>query len=654
MNEEEILELAKERFARAADAESENRTQALEDIRFENGDQWPESILRDRRAENRPALVINRVPAFVRQVVNDIRQIRPAIKVRPVDNQADPRTAEVLNGMIRAIEQSSNAEGAYDWGSEHSVKGGFGFWRIKTDYETETGFEQCIEIERIHNQFSVYFDPDAEQADGSDAKWCLIVEYRDRKAFEDEYGDDTGEWEHGLEGDDYDDWQTEDKVRIAEYWCIEEKPQTITLMSDGSTVPGEVSEEDVQRLYMAGMPIPQVGPDGKQITRKTKIRTVYSRLITGMKVLEETVWPGKYIPIVRVLGEESVIDGEVCYKGMVRDLRDPQRQYNYMRSASVERIALAPKAPYIGPEGSFVSPKWRRANIKNYPYLEYKPVPGAPPPGRESPPEMSSGLVSEVQHAAEELKAVSGIYDPAMGARSNETAGVAINARKLESDVSNFHYVDNLARAIRYTGKVLVDLIPKIYTDQRMFNILGVDGTEERVQLNSDYIDDQGRPQSIQLGRGRYDVVVDVGPSFTTQRQEAKESMLEIAKTFPAAAPIMGDLLANAMDWPGADEIAKRLKMLLPPEILKGESPHIANLIQQHQTEKQMGMQLIEQLQDQIKALATELQKEREKRQIDLMKIQEDARQADMSHVEGMTKLELEAGRDISQAGQAF
>ncbi len=640
--DKEILDIAKQRFERSEDAESEWRDEAERDLEFEDGDQWPEDVLRTRKEDNRPCLVVNRVKAFIRQVVNDERQMRPAIKVRGVDSEADPRTAEVLNGMIRAIEQDSGGDAPIDWAAEHAVKMGRGYWRYITEYETERSFTQKVCCKRIFNQLSVYDDPDAQEADGSDRKFLFIVEYRDREDFEKEHGK-VAEWSAR---DQQRGWYTEDKVRIAEYWSVEEDEGMLTMLSDGSVVDGTFSEEEVAALVEKGFPVPVA-------VRKTKNRRVVSRLISADKVLEETEWPGKLIPIPRVLGEEKVIEGETRYQGMVRDLKDPQRQYNYMRSASVERIALAPKAPWVGPEGSFEDPKWNRANRENYAYMEFTPVQGQPPPWRDKPPEVSSGLVSEVQHAAEELRAVSGIHDPALGARSNEVSGVAINARKTESDISNYHYMDNLARAVRYAGKVLVDLIPRIYTEGRMLTILNGDGSEEPLWVNRPFVNQKQKRETISLQKGRYDVVVDVGPSYTTQRQEALDSMIEIAKAFPQSVEVMGDLMAKNMDWPDADEFAKRLKLLLPPEILSDESPQIRAMMKRFEDEKNLMLQVGEQMRRQIEQLQNELQKEREKRAIDVAKIQEDARQADMQHQVDMTDLEIKANKDLGPFGVA-
>jgi len=647
-SDSDILTTARKRFNAAMDYESDNRDEAEDDLRFSEGEQWPDDIKNDRERDNRPCLVINKVPVYVRQIVNEIRQIRPSIKVRPVDSQSDPETAEIMNGMVRAIEQDSSAESAYDWGAEYAVRSGVGYWRIKTEYEHAMTFDQVLRIERIRNVFSVYLDPSADRQDASDAMWGFVVDDMLREDFESKYPNAKGEWDLG-EGDDDDYWFTEDRVRIAEYWEVVEEPFALKLVVNDMT--GEQAIIDTDEELPEGITL--------LAERESTKRKVIQRLITGSEVLETNDWAGEYVPIVRCLGRETDIQGEVTIKGMVRDIKDPQRQYNYFRSASTERIALYSKAPWIGPKGTFKNPKWRNANTKNYAYLEYD---GDVTPHRDPPPDVSPGFSNEVMVASEELKSVTGIYDAGVGARSNEVSGVAIDSRRSESDVSNFDFVDNLARAMTYTGKILVDMIPKIYTGPRAVRILGADGTEESVKLNEPYFDQEKQKQrNFDLNAGRYDVAVDVGPSYATQRKEASESMLEVLKAFPQAAPVLGDLLAKNFDWVGADELAKRLKLLLPMEVLADENPAFKQAMQQKDQQIQQMQQQMQMLMTEAQKMSIELQNKQADAQAKMSKAQTDREDMErkklkdkMDHVEGMTSLELEAGRDLSQAGVAY
>jgi hypothetical protein len=419
-------------------------------------------------------------------------------------------------------------------------------------------------------------------------------------------------------------------------------------MSDGTKLKGKFTPEQTTQLYEDHFKNGTAYPVN---SRKHKQRKVVQRIMTASGVLETTEWPGKYIPVVRILGEEIVISGETRRKGMVRDMSDTQRSYNYMRSASAERALLAPKAPIIGARGAFADPKWRDSNKKNFPYLEYEPIPGEPPPSRQPPVDISPGLVNEIQMCAEELKAITGIYDPALGNRANEVSGIAIRERKEESDVSNFHYTDNLARGQRFNGIILIDLIQKVYTGDRIVSILHGDGREERVQLNQPFMDDKGKQQNYDLTVGRYDAVVDVGPSYATQEKESAEGMLEFGKIYPESMPLMGDLVVKSMRWPNSEELSKRLQLALPPEILKGESPQIAQILQQSEQEKSQLQQVIQQLQQyaqQLQQALTDKQGETALKQREIERKEEETKN---KHIEGMTKLEIDSNKDLGQFG---
>ena len=600
MKIDETIALARDRFKLCQSAVSAKRDLAVEDLKFEQGEQWPDDLKRLRERENRACLTINRIPAYVRQVVNEIRQSRPSIKVRAVDSVADPETAEILNGMIRAIEQDSSAESAYDWAAEYAVKCGEGYWRVLTEWDDD-GIDQVIKIKRVRNPFSVYIDPNAEEQDVSDMRFAFIVQSMPRSEFESKYPKASGEWESDGQRDQW--WYTENTVRIAEYW--------------------EKTDEGVTQ-----------------------------RLMTGNEVLEETQWLGKYIPIIRVVGREVDIEGDVTLKGMVRDLKDPQRQYNYIRSAETDRYGLTTLAPWIGPKNAFRDPKWKTANKRNHPYIEYD---GNIAPSKTPPPDVSPAFAQEVQLASEELKALTGIYDAGLGARSNEISGVAIDSRRSEGDVSNFDFIDNLARAMTYCGKVLVDLIPKIYSGERMVRILRPDGSDELVQINAPYVDPKTmKGRDYNIGAGRYDVAVGIGPGYATQRKEAAASMLDVLKAFPDTMRLIGDLYAKNLDWPDADEIAKRLKTLVPPEVLQSENPQLMAIMRQKDGQLQQMQQQLQAAIAEVQRLTVQLQGKQQENQIKAAEVERKIKADLMKHIEGMTGLELEAGRDISEAGKAY
>lgn len=617
LSDEKIIQEAREAFELAAEVEAENRRQALDDLRFARlGEQWPEQVRRERELDGRPTLTINRLPAFIRQVVNDARQNKPAIAVHPVDSGADPETAEVFNGLIRHIEQSSDAEVAYDTALDFAVTSGVGYFRINTRYATDDGFDQDIAVERVGNPFSVYGDPDSTAADSSDWNTAFVVDTLPKAAFEARWkGADAVDWSAdryaGLTGP----WLEGDRVMVAEYWRREVVRKTILALSDGQVV-----EEGVYKTQKAMFDALGVQPVGRP--RTVAGHKVTQRILTGAEVLETVDWAGRFIPIVPVYGEELHVDGRRRLRSLVRDAKDPQRMFNYWRTTSTELVALAPKAPFIGRKGAFEtdSAKWATANVQSHAYIEYD---GMEPPQRQPFASVPAGALQEAMNASDDMKAIMGLYDASLGARSNETSGRAIMARQREGDVSTFHYIDNLSRAIRHAGRIMLDLIPKVYATPRVVRVLGPDGKATSVAVNQPAqasrtgvggAEDQLKAVSriYDLTAGKYDLTVRSGPSFTSRREEAANQMVELIRAYPAAAPVIGDLLARNLDWPGADEIAGRLQTLIPPQA-KGGSPEV------EQVKAQMGQlaQALAAAKAQIEALKQDRTHEQRKLEID-------------------------------------
>ncbi|WP_297693907.1 portal protein [Phenylobacterium sp.] len=572
MSDDEIIREAREAFELAADAEAENRREALDDLRFARlGEQWPEQVRRERELDGRPCLTINRLPAFIRQVVNDARQNKPAMVVHPVDNAADPATAEVLNGLIRHIEQSSDAEVAYDTALDFAVTGGFGYFRINTRYASDDTFDQDLAIERVANPFSIYGDPNGTAADSSDWNVAFVVDTLPKAAFEARWkGAEAADWDADSYAALSGPWLDGERVMVAEYWRREPVRRTILALSDGQVA--EASVYQAQKPMFDALGVSVVGRP-----REVASHRVTQRILTGAEVLETVDWAGKFIPIVPVYGEELHVDGRRRLRSLVRDAKDPQRMFNYWRTTTTELVALAPKTPFIGRKGAFEtdSAKWATANTQTHAYIEYD---GPEPPQRQPFAGPPAGAMQEALSASDDMKAIMGLHDASLGAASNETSGRAILMRQREGDVSTFHYIDNLSRALRHAGRILIDLIPKVYGTARVIRVLGADGAAQSVTVNSG---SPGQGAAGELGKvekiynltvGKYDLTVESGPSFTTRREETANQMIELIRAYPQAAPLIGDLLAKNLDWPGADEIANRLQAALPAQ-LKGFSP---------------------------------------------------------------------------------
>lgn len=627
----DLLAEGKEAFQLAVDAENENREAAKDDIAFARlSDQWPEKIRRDRERDDRPCLTRNLMPSFIRQVVNDARQNKPSIKVHPADDNADVQTAEIMNGLIRNIEYTSDAEVAYDTATENAVSMGWGYFKIDYDYAYDDSADLDIAIRRIANPFSIYGDPFSTAADSSDWNTAHEVEWLTEDAFENQFPDeDKIDWDFDFEGAG--NWKRDKEVLVAKWWKREEVERPMLVLPNGALIDKAVYEAQALLLASQG-----IIPVREHTGRSWKVKR---HIMTGAKVIKSEDWLGKFIPIIPVYGDEVVDEqGKRYLRSLIRDAKDTQRQYNYWQSAATELVALAPKVPFIGPKGAFKSDarNWASANTVNHPYLEYDVVPGAQPPQRQ-PLDVgpAAGALQQAMTAREDMGAIIGMRAE-NSEQINEASGRALLVRQRKGDVSTFHFQDNMSRAIRHAGRILIDLIPRIYNTERIVRIMGEDGTPENVPLNRPVpakdengqpvmqpkMDQNGQPimgqdgQPLQeqaqrifdLSLGKFDLTVSTGPGFQTKREEAALQMTEFLRVWPSAAPVIGDLVAKNLDWPGADEIAKRLKKMLPPQLQEGGlPPEVQQMIQQGQQTIGNQQKMIEQLQ----ALVLKLESDR-------------------------------------------
>jgi len=594
VSKDALLNQCRERLSLAIEAYDNSRRDELDDLRFAAGSpdnrwQWPTDVLGSRGGVQgqttgaRPCLTINKLPQHIRQITNDQRQNRPAGKVIPVDDRADVEVAEILDGIVRHIEYISDADVAYDTACECQVMFGEGYFRILTEYCDDNSFDQDIKIARIRNAFGVYLDPNIQDPCGADARWAFITQDIPRDEFEAMFPDaapmSSIESQYGVGDNKIQQWINEKSVRIAEYFYKERKPVKKHLYP-GGIICDSGSREDKAAELMYGKPIR---------TREADHDVVKWVKTNGYEVLEENEWPGKYIPIIRVVGNEYEVDGEVHVSGIVRNAKDPQRLYNYWASQEAEMLALAPKAPFIGYAGQFegYEDKWKSANTTNWPYLEINPSVtdsnGAvlPLPQRAMPPMPQTAIIQAKMGASDDIKSVTGQYDASLGVQSNEKSGKAIIARERQSDTGTYHYVDNLARAIRYCTRQIIDMIPKIYDTKRIARIVGIDGEVDHATIDPDqevavrkFQAEDGSVKAIyNPSIGTYDVRVTTGPSYMTKRQEALDAMTQIMQANPAIFQIAGDLIVKNMDWPGAEELAERIKRTIDPKLL-GDDKH--------------------------------------------------------------------------------
>jgi hypothetical protein len=589
---------AKQFLKLANDADTNNRAEALEDLKFAAGDQWPVEIQNSRNLEARPCLTINKIDAYVRQVTNQQRQQRPRIKVHGMNSQSDAKIAEILTGICRHIEVNSDADHSYDNAFNYAVRCGFGYWRVKTDYVREDSFDQEIYIEPIHNPFTVYFDPNSTLPDGSDAERCLITEVVSKKIFEKMYPDaetGVGFTQKGT-GDTNAEWVMKEDIRIAEYWYTERKADKLCLLSDGSKVFRSDLPSD-KDLLMRGLVVIDERP-----TLKKQIKMIKC---TAMEVLEEGDWASKYIPIIPVYGEEFVVDNKRKKYGLVRMAKDSQRMYNFWKTALTESVALAPKAKWLLAEGQDEGHEneWAQANIKSMPVLRYKQkdiegVP-APVPTRIQPEAPPAGIIQAADGINSDMQAVLGIFDANQMATGN-ISGKALNGQQQQIDLTNFHYYDNLTRSIKHTARIILDLIPKIYDQARVMRIIGDDGKPDLVEINKRQQDEYGVDKILNdVTVGEYDVVMDTGPGYNSKRIEAVNSMMPLLSADPNLIGVAGDLIFRNMDFPGADVIADRLAASNPLAQIDEKSP----VPPQVQMQLKQSQATIQQLQQQIQGM---------------------------------------------------
>lgn len=651
--DEKLISEARKRFDQAAEFERVIRNNAEEDFRFAAGDQWPDQIKQQRQATDRPCLTFNRLPQFIQQVIGDARQNKPGIKVSPVDSGADIEMAEVFEGLIRNIEAQSRAAQAYITALEHAVTGGFGHWRVLTEYSSDDSFDQDIRVRRIRDPFSVFWDVGAKEYDKSDAMWCFVSEWMPKEIFEQKYPKAIpSDWDQptttGTNNTTSAEWYSDDQVRLVEYWIKKPVDAFLGLLADGRTV--DVPNANTQFIQAGEAQIPVVK------VRKVKSHKVCRYVISGDAVLEEEKeFPCKYIPIVPVSGPEEYVDGQTRPRSLIRYAKDPMRMYNFWQTTIAEKIALAPKSPWLVSLGMVAGLEdvWNKANKENYAYLPFNADPdmGGSFPKRQDPASINAAEMQQSAQAIDDLKATMGMYDASLGNQGNESSGRAIIARQREGDTASYSWIDNLARSIQHTGRILIDMIPRIYDTARIIRILGDDDTAELVEINTW---DEARQEFVfDLSRGKYDVEITVGPSYATKRMEAADSMLQFIQAVPAAGEVAGDLIAKAMDWPGADDIAERLKKMLPPGIADDEEDdpqaQIAQMMQQMQQMEQQNQEMQAELEkvDQAKIEAQQAETDRKQAETQSSLMMEKV-QREGAELENLKKqIELMQGTDI-------
>jgi Phage P22-like portal protein len=596
-------------------AESENRIRGLQALQFRDGSQWDADIANARKIDNRPALTINHTDTFCARVENTLKQQRPRIKVHPVGGGVQVEDAKVVNGLIRHIEVLSNSSIAYDTGGVSAINIGWGYWRIISEYCDSKSFDQELKIKPIRNTFTVYMDPTSVMPAGEDQQWCILTEKMKRREYKRKYPKaENSEWKSDGAGDDSLDWESKEEIRLAEYYRIHEVNDVLYRLEDGNTIlkselPAESSMAQAEIKFA-------VDRNGQPVQRETTRKVVQWFRLNGKKVVDRREIPGRFIPVIRCQGNVLDLNGKVKRKGMVENLMDPARMFNYWRTAQTERYALAPKAPWVVAEGQIEGqPEWHSANQKAYSVLVYKPIAGPdgntmiPPPQRQAPAQVEAGMSEAASGAEHDLMAVAGMpqENPEISARV-VSGNKYLSRRQGMQDLTHFQYYDNQTLAIMWTGLVLLEQIPYFYDTERMQRIIGDDGVPQMTKINERVIDPQ--TQAIlavknNLKLGQYDIVMDTGPGYQTKREEGTEQMMELLQT-PLGESIVkvgSDLIVRNMDFSGADDLADRLVTTTPDGMQKA----VESLPKQAQAIVGALQQQIQGLQDTIKQQALEI-----------------------------------------------
>lgn len=661
----DILEQANKRYDACVAADNENFTNTRADLKFLNGEHWPEDSKKLRKAERRPCLTINKLPAFVRQITNDQRQNRPSIHVHPVDDDADRDVANILEGMIRHIEYDSDAATCYDTAVHLATAAGRGFFRLITDYESPDSFDQVIKFDRIRNACSVHIDPSSKCPAGSDARFCFVDSTESVSTIAEEYP--SSSYATAANDDDKD-------LLITEYYCVHETPDELLLLSNGETglrsdlieLPPGVTVLKSRKTARKEIKWYKLAGQGYVDSGVSRTRTRQQKL---SEVLEETTLPFDWIPVFQVIGNELDIDGEVTYSGIVRDAKDSSLMYDYWMTSATEEVSMRPKTPYIGAEGAFAGheEEWRQANVRTFSYLEYKPktVNGtlAPPPSRQPMADVPSGVLQMAMHASDEIKQTTGVYDASLGARGNETSGKAIQSRKRQGDLSNFHYTDNLNKTLIHAGRVLISGVRRVYSGPRMVRTIGKDETPgfEKINQPQRGVIEQPDGQIAVAEKilndvtvGKYDVIVKAGPSYSTLREESLDAMIEVGQSWPKLMDVAGDKVIEAMDWPDAEQIAGRIKRTMPAALVADDDSAESQLPEQTKQLIQQAGDKIEELQQALQQALAELEKSQSNAALELEKERIRAEnRLDVEEVKGWISSQLQAIRAPVLAAEA-
>ena len=576
---------------------SEIHTQGLKDDKMVAGEQWPEEIRKERQEDRRPILTYNMLPAFNRQITNKIRQERPSVKVTPVETNrgADPRignmtgtkdysVADIYAGIIKNIEHTSRADQAYDTATKHAVDHGFGYFYMLPTWSKIDPFVQELRIHRVKNSYSVMLDPDSQEADYRDMQDAFMFSNMARATYRAKYPETPyTEFADASMGSSYEGWYDTETVRIAQYFWLDHKQDSVILLSNGKVVYQSDVEEILDDLERETGIHVQKNAEGRDMIKPVKRPVCMWEKITARDILEGPLeLPFSSVPIYPVFGEEIMVDGRMRYESAIRHAIDPQKSYNYWRTAATEAVALAPRAPWMITERQLAGHEklYETANVRNLPYLIYNHVEGVPPPQRVFSANVAAAELQNATQDGVDMQTIIGLHDASLGKESNEKSGRAIIARQNAGTTATFQFPDNLGRALEQMGRNAVEAIPKITDTRRQVRIRLPDDSSDFIEVNQAVMDEATGKEYLlhDIAYGKYDVTLETGPSYATQRQEAADLQMELLKILdPEAARSIVHIIVQNLGVPGSEEVARVLRKMLP-EQLKTEEEKLADL----------------------------------------------------------------------------
>ncbi len=557
---EDVLKLLTE----AQDADQDNREAALEAQWFieKQDGQW-EPEWWDANS-GKPRYTFDMTSPIVDQIAGEIEQADFDIKVRPAGGDSSKETAQILDGLIRNIENISNASAIYSHAGRNMVATGIDGWRVVQEYCDGMSYDQDLMIKPIYN-FSerVWFDVGSQTRDRSDSKYCFVLQAIPSDEYKERFPKGSGQSvSSGRTKTGY--YQKAATIVCGQIYYVKYEKTEIAMLSDGKII--ELTDDTkavLDELADNGITVSQSRPRKKPV--------VYSRLFDGSGWLtdeQRTVF--SYIPVIPTYGNFKVIEDKTVYRGVVQKLMDPQRVMNYSLSREIEEGALAPRAKYwmTPKQAAGHEEKLRTMNVNSDPVQFYNPDPtvaGGAPPQQSGGAQINPGLRTVSESMRQIMGQTAGMFAANMGDNPGLQSGVAIKSLQQKGDNGTIKYFKAMEIAISQTARVMVDAMPRVYDTTQQKRILNADGSFEMQTLNQTVIDGQtGKPVVINdLSKGKYDVTCSAGPSFQSRSQEAVQTILEMAAFDPSVIQSGADILFNNLDSPGMDLIAQRKRQQL-------------------------------------------------------------------------------------------